>query len=68
MQAREIADHLRDSQGVDEEEALSQAKWIVHRLDFSTIWDQVDALFEELRLRPLPNGESPFPADDGWVD
>ncbi len=62
MEAREIADHLRDSQGVDEEEALSKAKWIVHRLDFSKMWDQVDALFEELRLRPQTE------PDDGWVD
>lgn len=52
MHTREIADHLRDSRGIDDEDAaLMLAKWIVHRLDFSPIWVQVDQLADEV----IPN-------------
>lgn len=64
MGPKEIADHLRDSRNVDEDDAEGQAKWIHYRLDFSPMWDQVDALLEELRRRPADVHD----LRDGWTD
>jgi len=44
----EIADHLRDSLGVDEEQAVAAGKHIFRQLDFSPIWDQVEDLYRDL--------------------
>ena len=66
MHAREIADHLRDSRGVnDEDAALMLGRWIASRLDMDPIWEQVDQLADEaigridgelLQLRPPEDG------------
>jgi len=49
MEAREIADHLRDSRGIDDEDAaLMLGRWIASRLDMDPIWVQVDQLFDEV--------------------
>lgn len=52
MHAREIADHLRDSRGIDDEDAaLMLGRWIASRLDMDPIWVQVDQLADEV----IPN-------------